>query len=32
MNLAIVFLRMGRQDDFLGLLEKIDPEKMEQSK
>ncbi|XP_060570323.1 MAU2 chromatid cohesion factor homolog [Ruditapes philippinarum] len=31
MNLAIVFLRMGRQDDFLGLLEKIDPEKMEQS-
>lgn len=31
MNLAIVYLRMGRQQDFMGLLDKIDPEKMEHS-
>lgn len=31
MNLAIVYLRMNRQQDFMGLLEKIDPEKMEHS-
>lgn len=32
MNLAIVYLRMGKQQDFMALLEKIDPEKMEHTK
>ena len=28
MNLAIVYLRMGRQSDFLGLLDRISPESL----
>ncbi|KAH3834324.1 MAU2 chromatid cohesion factor homolog isoform X2 [Dreissena polymorpha] len=29
MNLGIVYLRMGKQQEFLGLLERINPEKLE---
>ena len=32
MNLAIVYLRMGRQQDLIGLLDQIDPEKIDNSK
>lgn len=31
LNLAIVYLRMNRPQEFMGLFEKIDPEKMEHS-
>ncbi|WAQ98773.1 SCC4-like protein [Mya arenaria] len=32
MNLAIVYLRMGKQQGFMALLDRIDPDKMEQTK
>ncbi|XP_052797100.1 MAU2 chromatid cohesion factor homolog [Mya arenaria] len=31
MNLAIVYLRMGKQQGFMALLDRIDPDKMEQT-